>query len=168
MPYINVAIFIFVWLASVRIIISESESESEVAQWCPILCNPMDCSLPGSSVHGIFQARILEWVAISFSRGSGEGPRDWTWVFHVVGRGPSILLLWVTFSTNNFHPFLFIVFYDWVTFHCVWLLRWLSGKESACQCRRHRCDLWVRKIPWRRKWQPTSTFCLENPMDRGA
>ena len=41
----------------------------EVAQSCPTLCNPMDCSLPGSSVHGIFQARILEWVAISFSRG---------------------------------------------------------------------------------------------------
>ena len=40
---------------------------SEVAQSCPTLCNPMDCSLPGSSVHGIFQARILEWVAISFS-----------------------------------------------------------------------------------------------------
>ena len=38
-----------------------------VTQSCPILCNPMDCSLPGSSVHGIFQARILEWVAISFS-----------------------------------------------------------------------------------------------------
>ena len=35
---------------------------------CPALCNPMDCSLPGSSVHGIFQARILEWVAISYSR----------------------------------------------------------------------------------------------------
>ena len=43
--------------------------ESEVAQLCPTLCDPMDCSLPGSSVHGIFQARILEWVAISFSRG---------------------------------------------------------------------------------------------------
>ena len=43
-------------------------SESEVAQSCPTLCNPVDCSLPGSSVHGIFQARILEWVAISFSR----------------------------------------------------------------------------------------------------
>ena len=41
---------------------------SEVAQSCPILCDPMDCSLPGSSVHGIFQARILEWVAISFSK----------------------------------------------------------------------------------------------------
>ena len=46
------------------------ERESEVAQSCPTLCNPMDCSLLGSSVHGIFQARVLEWVAISFSRGS--------------------------------------------------------------------------------------------------
>ena len=41
------------------------ESEREVAQLCPTLCDPMDCSLPGSYVHGIFQARILEWVAIS-------------------------------------------------------------------------------------------------------
>ena len=39
-------------------------------QWCPTLCDPMDCSPPGSSVHGDFQARILKWVAISFSRGS--------------------------------------------------------------------------------------------------
>ena len=45
----------------------ESESESEVAQSCPTLSNPMDFSLPGSSVHGIFQARILEWGAIAFS-----------------------------------------------------------------------------------------------------
>ena len=44
--------------------------ESEVAQSCPTLCDPMDCSLPGFSVHGIFQARALEWIAISFSRGS--------------------------------------------------------------------------------------------------
>ena len=43
------------------------ESESEVAQSCPTLHNPMDCSLPGSSVHGIFQTRVLEWGAISFS-----------------------------------------------------------------------------------------------------
>ena len=40
------------------------KSEREVAQSCPTLCNPMDCSLPGSSVHGIFQARVLEWGAI--------------------------------------------------------------------------------------------------------
>ena len=44
------------------------KSESEVAQSCPTLSNPMDCSLPGSSVHGVFQARVLEWVAIAFSR----------------------------------------------------------------------------------------------------
>ena len=43
------------------------KSESEVTQSCPTLSNPMDCSLPGSSVHGIFQARVLEWVAIAFS-----------------------------------------------------------------------------------------------------
>ena len=43
------------------------KSESEVAQSCPTLCDPMDCSLPGSSIHGIFQARVLEWVAVAFS-----------------------------------------------------------------------------------------------------
>ena len=58
---------------------------SEVSQSCPTLCDPMDCSLPGSSVHGIFQARVLEWVAISFSRGSSQ-PRDWTRVSCITGR----------------------------------------------------------------------------------
>ena len=43
------------------------KSESEVAQSCPTLSDPMDCSLPGSSIHGIFQARVLEWSAIAFS-----------------------------------------------------------------------------------------------------
>ena len=43
------------------------KSESEVTQSCPTLHDPMDCSLPGSSVHGIFQARVLEWGAIAFS-----------------------------------------------------------------------------------------------------
>ena len=58
---------------------------SDVAQLCPTLCDPMDYSPPGSSVHGILQARILEWVAISFSRGSSQ-PRDWTQVSSIVGR----------------------------------------------------------------------------------
>ena len=44
------------------------KSESEAAQSCPTLSDPMDCSLPGSSVHGIFQARVLEWGAIAFSQ----------------------------------------------------------------------------------------------------
>ena len=52
-----------------------SESESEVAQSCPTRCDPMDCSLPGSSICGLLQARILEWVAISFSRRPSQ-PRD--------------------------------------------------------------------------------------------
>ena len=47
------------------------KSESEVAQLCPTLSDPMDCSLPGSCVHGIFQARVLEWVATAFSKNSG-------------------------------------------------------------------------------------------------
>ena len=59
--------------------------EKEVAWSCLTLCDPTDCSLPGSSVHGIFQARVLEWVAISFSRGSSR-PRDWTCVSCIVGR----------------------------------------------------------------------------------
>ena len=48
----------------------EMTMESEVTQSCLTLCDPMDCSLPGFSVHGIFQATVLEWIAISFSRGS--------------------------------------------------------------------------------------------------
>ena len=61
----------FIPLISVNMIVFELKvkSESEVAQLCPTLCDHMDCSLPGSSIDGIFQARILEWVAISFSRG---------------------------------------------------------------------------------------------------
>ena len=65
---------------------------SEVAQSCPSLFNPMDCNLPGSSVNGIFNARVLEWVAISFSRGS-SWPRDLTPVFRIVGR---CFTIWAT------------------------------------------------------------------------
>ena len=61
------------------------EKESEVAQLCLSLCNPVDCSPPCSSVHGIFQARVLEWVAISFSRGSSR-PRDRTQVSRIVSK----------------------------------------------------------------------------------
>ena len=48
------------------------KSESKVSQLCPALSDPMDCSLPGSFVHGIFQARVLEWVAIAFSANTGD------------------------------------------------------------------------------------------------
>ena len=58
-----------------------------VAESCPTPCDPMDCSCPGYPVHGISQARMLEWVAISFSRGS-SWPRDW---IHISWAGRQIL-----------------------------------------------------------------------------
>ena len=72
--------------------VSVKESESEVAQSCPTLCDPMYYSLVGSSVRGIFQARVLEWVAISFSRGSSQ-PRDCIRVSHIAGR---CFTIWTT------------------------------------------------------------------------
>ena len=81
-----------------------------VAQLCPTLCDPMDCSPPGSSVHGILQARILEWVAISFSRGS-SWLRDWTQVSCIAGRfftiwavGKSLIIGYCK-DTNNLLPY---------------------------------------------------------------
>ena len=72
--------------------VESKESESEVAQSCLTLCDPVDCSLPGSSIHGIHQGRILEWVAISFSRGSSR-PRYQTCVSCTAGRH---FTLWAT------------------------------------------------------------------------
>ena len=70
-----------------------------VVQSCLTLCDPVDCSLPGFSIHGILQARILEWVTISFSRGSSP-PRDRTWVSYIGGRRFN---LW---ATREAHPLL--------------------------------------------------------------
>ena len=75
---------------------------SEVIQSYPTLCDPMDCSPPGSSVHGILQARILEWVAISFSRRSSQ-PRDQTQVSHIAGR---CFNLWATREALTFYNIL--------------------------------------------------------------
>ena len=59
--------------------------ESKVTRLCLTLYDPMDCRLPGFFIHGIFQARVLEWAATSFSRGSSQ-PRDRTLVSCIVGR----------------------------------------------------------------------------------
>ena len=78
-------------------------SWSEV-KWGPTLCDPMDCSLPGSSVHGIIQARILEGVAISFSREVYPSqPRGWTQVSRIVDRRFTV---WATSKV----PFFFFLF----------------------------------------------------------
>ena len=68
-----------------------------VAQLCLTVCNPMDCSPPGSSVHGTLQAKILEWVATSFSRGCSQ-PRDWTQVTFIASR---FFTIWATRETHK-------------------------------------------------------------------
>ena len=73
---------------------------------CPTLCDPMDCSAPGSSVHWILQARILEWTAKLSSRGS-SWPRDQTQVSHIAGR---FLAVWATRDAQNM--------YDKIQFLC--------------------------------------------------
>ena len=72
--------------------------ESEVTQLCLTLCDSMDCSLSGSSIRGILQARILEWIAISFSRGSSQ-PKEWTHVFLIAGR---LFTLWATSENPSY------------------------------------------------------------------
>ena len=78
------------WWPSNSIPVYESESVS--CSVIPPPCGPMACSPPGSSVHGILQARILGWVAMSFSRGSSQ-PREWTQVSHITGR---FFTVWAT------------------------------------------------------------------------
>ena len=134
----------------------DSESESEVTQLCPTLWDPMVCSLPASSIHGISQARILEWVAISFSRRSSQ-PGDWTWVSCIVGRGFTVWatreVLWrgcaiiykigidrdMATDTDELH----------------W---WPSDTESACNAGDLGSVPGLRRFPWRRKWQPAPVF----------
>ena len=77
-----------------------------IAQLCLTLCDPMDCSLLGSSVHGILQARILEWVAIPFSRGSSQ-PRDWAQVSCFAGR---FFTIWTTLYLMSLSKGLYILF----------------------------------------------------------
>ena len=84
-------IYVFVWLIpfavhiKLTILLIGSVCVCVLVIWlCPALCDPMDCSPPGSSVRGILQASVLEWIAIPFSMGS-SWPRDWTWGSHIVG-----------------------------------------------------------------------------------
>ena len=63
------------------------KSESEIAQSCPTLSDSMDCSLPDSSIHGIFQATVLEWGAIAFSVSHQGSPRILEWVAYPFSKG---------------------------------------------------------------------------------
>ena len=113
------------------------KSESEVPQSFPTLSDTMDCSLPGSSVHGIFQAIVLECIAISFSRGSSQ-PRDRTWVFLIVSR---CFIVGVTFKTllaywtgeGNSTPFQYTCLENPLDGEegRIWL--WVSDKPEGCE-----------------------------------
>ena len=94
-------IWVLVWVQSRYHFKKKNGMSLLVAQLCPTHCDPMDGSLPGSAVHGISQARILEWVTISFSTGS-SWPRDWTWVSCIASR---LFTVWATrefYSIRNF------------------------------------------------------------------
>ena len=78
------------------------KSEREVAQLCPTLSDPMDCSLPGSSFHGIFQARVLEWGAIAFSLKDGSShQRTGSSTKAIASLSPQLLNLMYSWSLNN-------------------------------------------------------------------
>ena len=108
-----------------------------VTQSCPALCNPMDCSLPGSSVHGILQARILESVATPFSRGS-SWTWDWTQVFSTAGRFFTIsatLKLETSILIKFIKPFLYWTkteSFGWKMRRGAWLMkRFRNTKENG-------------------------------------
>ena len=95
------------------------KTESEAAQRCPALCDPMDCSPLGSSVHGILQVRILDWVAIPFSTGSSQ-PRHWT---SISCTGGKLFTFWATreYIYIFFFRFFSIIGYYKILNISVWL-----------------------------------------------
>ena len=126
----------------------------------------MDWSPPGSSVHVISEARILERVAISFSRGSSR-PRDWTsvscgrWILTTAlpGKLREQVVSWsIKGNSLSYCFFVSCIYKQHIICFLIYFPGGSDGKESSCQYRRHQFDPWVRKIPWRREWQPTPVF----------
>ena len=135
-----------------------------VAQSCLTLCNPMDCSLPGSSVHGIFQARILEWVAISFSRGSSR-PRDRACISFISCIGRQVLY---HCTGEVIYMCVCVCVCVCVCMNVCRLPWWLSGKESARNAGDPGSIPRSGRSPGGEYGNPLQHSCLESPMDRGA
>ena len=109
------------------------KSESEVAQSCPTLCNPMDCSLPGSSVHGVYQARVLEWVAIvSLTEGIWKSWMKWrTRHVHVCWKSGELDLCLILLSSISEEWYV-----NWVLFLSIlWKLLITFSPLSECLSR---------------------------------
>ena len=142
------------------------------AQSCPTLWDPVDYSPPGSSIHGIFKARILQWVAISYSKGSSQ-PRDWTCTSSISFTGSGV------FSTvppgkqvdmKSFIVFIFFFFLVFIWFSGVILRYWgfpcgSAGKESACSVGDLGSIPVLGISPGEGKGYPLQYSSLENSMD---
>ena len=115
-----------------------------VAQSCRTLCDPLGCSPPGSSVPGVLQARILEWVAVSFSRGSSQ-PRNQTQVSCMVGR---FYTVWATREASCPHR----VFYLSLNLCICQILNWLISCHSSIYCgRRERSSKIVDSVYFKKQ-----------------
>ena len=163
---------------------------------CPTLCDPVDCSLSGSSVHVIFQARILEWAAISFSTGSSQ-PRDRTPVSNSgLPHWGQTLTIWATREAQITEHLFFFLSCGWsilgtpdpcpflslqwnilphFTFlsepHVFWSLGspgGSDGKESACNVRDLGSIPGLGRSRGEGNGNSLQYYCLENPMDKGA
>ena len=127
---------------------------------CPTFCDHMDYSLAGFSVHGIFQARILEWVAIPFFRGS-SWPRDWTQVSWIAGR--FFVCLYSKGKTDT---------YDFLSL--AWRIPWMEepGRLQSMGSLSVGHD-WSTSLSlftfmhWRRQWQPTPVYLPGESQGRG-
>ena len=151
-----------------------------VTQSCPTLCNPMGCGLPGSSVHGILQARILEWVAISFSRGSSLS-RDRTLDSRIAGRHFNLTATRVSLNQLSTESVisLYLMLKDWIFPRHTFLVgditpdllfhaHWFSGEKSASQAGDLGLIPGSGRSPGEGNGNPLQYSCLENLMDRGA
>ena len=144
-------------------------------QSCPTLCDHIDGSPPGSPIPGILQLRTLEWVAISFSNAG-----KWKVKVKSLSRARLLVTPWTAahqdplpmgFSRQEYWsgvPLPSPVEVSWLDHRKEGFPWWLSGKESTCHCRRHEFDCWVRKSPWRRKWQHTLVFLPGKSHGQGA
>ena len=135
------------------------KSESEVAESCPTLSDPMDCSLPGSSIHGIFQARVLEWGAIAFSASS------------------SYNLLNTQFVTVDHPcvPFPLVLVATLHSIYIAWKIPWTEepgGPQSMGSLRVGQDSATSLSLftflHWRRQWQPTRVFLPGESQGQGS
>ena len=139
-----------------------------VTNLCPTLCKPMNWCLPGSSVHGVLQARILKWVAISFSRWCSQ-PRDQTWVSSVAGR---FFTNWAMREALELRIHMHCRHKDWFNiFHQLYSQVALVVKNMPAEAGVERdpgsiCGL--GRCPGEVHGNPLQYSCLENTMDRRA